>query len=63
MPTNVFVSYDHDDQNQVNGFKAIKYNPNSLLRQWLKFSRLLSIKRSLLLRIVLVKRSITLLNN
>ena len=27
MPTNVFVSYDHDDQNQVNGFKAIKYNP------------------------------------
>ena len=28
MPTNVFVSYDHDDQNQVNGFKAIKYNPN-----------------------------------
>jgi len=28
MPANVFVSYDHDDQNQVNGFKAIKYNPN-----------------------------------
>ena len=28
MPTNVFVGYDHDDQNQVNGFKAIKYNPN-----------------------------------
>lgn len=28
MPTNVFVSYDHDDQNQVNGFKAIKYNPS-----------------------------------
>lgn len=28
MPINVFVSYDHDDQNQVNGFKAIKYNPN-----------------------------------
>ena len=28
MPANVFVSYDHDDQNQVNGFKAIKFNPN-----------------------------------
>jgi len=28
MATNVFVSYDHDDQSQVNGFKAIKYNPN-----------------------------------
>ena len=28
MPTNVFVSYDHDDQDQVNGFKAIKHNPN-----------------------------------
>lgn len=28
MSANVFVSYDHDDQNQVNGFKAIKYNPN-----------------------------------
>ena len=28
MPTNMFVSYDHDDQKQVNGFKAIKYNPN-----------------------------------
>jgi hypothetical protein len=28
MPTNVFVSYDHDDQLQVNGFKAIKDNPN-----------------------------------
>ncbi len=28
MPTNAFISYDHDDQNQVNGFKAIKSNPN-----------------------------------
>jgi hypothetical protein len=28
MPTNVFVSYDHDDQLQVNGFKALKHNPN-----------------------------------
>lgn len=28
MPTNLFVSYDHDDQAQVNGFKAIKFNPN-----------------------------------
>jgi hypothetical protein len=28
MPTNVFVSYDHNDQNQVNGFKALKQNPN-----------------------------------
>ena len=28
MATNVFVSYDHDDQNQVNGFKALKDNPN-----------------------------------
>jgi len=28
MPTNVFISYDHDDQDQVNGLKAIKYNPN-----------------------------------
>src|SRR5436853_6213667 len=28
MPTNVFVSYDHDDQKQVNGFKALKSNPN-----------------------------------
>lgn len=28
MPTNLFISYDHDDQAQVNGFKAIKFNPN-----------------------------------
>lgn len=28
MPTNVFISYDHNDQNQVNGFKAVKFNPN-----------------------------------
>ena len=28
MPTNVFVSYDHNDQAQVNGFKALKFNPN-----------------------------------
>ena len=28
MPTNAFVSYDHDDQNQVGGFKALKNNPN-----------------------------------
>jgi MTH538 TIR-like domain (DUF1863) len=28
MPTNVFVSYDHNDQSQVNGFKALKFNPN-----------------------------------
>ncbi len=28
MATNVFVSYDHDDQNQVNGFKLLKHNPN-----------------------------------
>ena len=27
MATNVFVSYDHDDQQQVNGFKLLKYNP------------------------------------
>ncbi len=28
MPANVFVSYDHDDQNQVNGFKSLIQNPN-----------------------------------
>jgi hypothetical protein len=28
MATNLFVSYDHDDQSQVNGFRAIKFNPN-----------------------------------
>lgn len=28
MPANVFVSYDHDDQNQVNGFRALVSNPN-----------------------------------
>ena len=28
MPTNIFVSFDHDDQNQVGGFKSLKSNPN-----------------------------------
>ena len=28
MPKNVFVSFDHDDQKQVGGFKALKTNPN-----------------------------------
>ena len=28
MPTNVFVSFDHDDQNQVNGFKSLINNPS-----------------------------------
>jgi hypothetical protein len=28
MTTNVFISYDHDDQNQVSGFKLLKRNPN-----------------------------------
>ena len=28
MPANVFVSFDHDDQNQVNGFKSLVNNPN-----------------------------------
>jgi len=28
MASNVFVSYDHDDQLQVNGFKLLKSNPN-----------------------------------
>lgn len=28
MASNVFVSYDHDDQSQVAGFKLLKNNPN-----------------------------------
>lgn len=28
MATNVFVSFDHDDQQQVAGFKLLKNNPN-----------------------------------
>lgn len=28
MPANVFVSFDHDDYLQVNGFKALVRNPN-----------------------------------
>lgn len=28
MPSNVFVSYDHDNQNQVNGFRLLTNNPN-----------------------------------
>lgn len=28
MSTNVFVSYDHDDQKQVTGFKSLISNPN-----------------------------------
>lgn len=28
MAANIFVSYDHDDQNQVNGFKGLEKNPN-----------------------------------
>ena len=28
MAKNVFVSYDHDDAQQVNGFKLLKNNPN-----------------------------------
>lgn len=28
MPANVFVSFDHDDQQQVAGFKALIRNPN-----------------------------------
>jgi len=28
MPANVFVSFDHDDQQQVAGFKLLKSNPN-----------------------------------
>lgn len=28
MPVNIFISYDHDDQQQINGFHGIKHNPN-----------------------------------
>lgn len=28
MPTNVFVSFDHDDEDQVNGFRSLVRNPN-----------------------------------
>lgn len=28
MPVNVFVSFDHDDQQQVGAFKLLKHNPN-----------------------------------
>jgi hypothetical protein len=28
MPANAFISYDHDDQLQVAGFKLLKNNPN-----------------------------------
>jgi hypothetical protein len=28
MATNVFISYDHDDQNQKNGFDLLNKNPN-----------------------------------
>lgn len=28
MPANVFISYDHDDQNQVNGFRSLIQNRN-----------------------------------
>jgi hypothetical protein len=28
MPVNVFVSYDHDDQQQVGAFNLLKHNPN-----------------------------------
>jgi hypothetical protein len=28
MAANVFVSYDHDDQQQVGAFKLLKHNPN-----------------------------------
>jgi hypothetical protein len=31
MAANIFISYDHDDQNQVSGFKALKKNPNHSL--------------------------------
>jgi hypothetical protein len=27
MPANAFISYDHDDQKQVEGFKLLKNNP------------------------------------
>lgn len=32
MPVNVFVSFDHEDEEQVNGFKALNTNPNHPLR-------------------------------
>ena len=28
MATNVFVSFDHDDQSQINGFRSLVKNPN-----------------------------------
>lgn len=28
MATNIFVSFDHDDQDQVNGFRSLVENPN-----------------------------------
>lgn len=28
MPANTFISFDHDDQQQVAGFKLLKNNPN-----------------------------------
>lgn len=28
MAKNVFISFDHDDAQQVNGFKLLKQNPN-----------------------------------
>jgi hypothetical protein len=28
MPTNIFISFDHDDQQQVGAFKLLKHNPN-----------------------------------
>jgi len=31
MAANIFVSYDHDDQKQIGGFKLLKHNPNHLL--------------------------------
>jgi hypothetical protein len=27
MPSNIFISFDHDDQKQVGGFKLLKTNP------------------------------------
>ena len=31
MPANIFISYDHDDQQQVGAFKLLKHNPNHVL--------------------------------
>lgn len=31
MPVNTFISYDHDDQQQVAGFKLLKNNPKHRL--------------------------------